>query len=59
MLKTVLEFAFWQVTQNEHQSCDKINCFRIMIVKNIISRWSDKFKDAVFKNIEAGLIPYI
>ena len=53
------EFAFWQVTQNEHQSCDKINCFRIMIVKNITSRWSDKFKDTVFKNIEAGLIPYI
>ena len=44
---------FWQVTLNESQPCDKFNCFRIMAVKkNTISRWCDKFKDAVSKNIE-------
>ena len=50
----MLEIVFLQVTQNEPSSCDKFNYFRIMTVKNTISRWSDKVKDAVSKNIETG-----
>ena len=30
-----------------------------MTVKNTISRWSDKFKDAISKNIETASVPYI
>ena len=48
----MLEIVFLQVTQNE--PCDKFYYFRIMTVKNTISRWSDKIKDAVSKNIETG-----
>ena len=47
-MKTLSEFVFPKnlfVTQNEHQSCNKFNCVRIMTVKDIISRWSDKLKD--------------
>ena len=47
----MVEFMFPQVTQNEPQYCDKINCFKIMAVKDTISRWLDKF---VSKNIETS-----
>ena len=39
-----------QVILKESQSCDKFSYFRIMTVKNTISRWFDKFKD--IKNTE-------
>ena len=35
-MKTILEFALPQVTQNEPQSCDKFDCFRIMTVKKAL-----------------------
>ena len=47
------------MTQNEPQSCDRFNCFKIVIIKNAISRWSDKFKETVSKNIETALVPHI
>ena len=47
-------FMFSLVTENEPQSCDKFNCFKIMTAKNTISRWCYKFKDAVSKNIETA-----
>ena len=53
----MLEFVFPQVAQNEPQSCDKFNCFRIikiMTVKNTIRRSSDKVKDTASKNIETA-----
>ena len=53
------EFVFPQVTHNEPESCDKCNCFRIMTIKNTISRWSNKFKDAISNNIETASFPYI
>ena len=54
ILNAMHEFVFPQVTHNEPQSCDKCNCFRIMTMKNTISRWSDKFKDAVSNKIETA-----
>ena len=39
---------------SEPHSFDKLNCFRIMAVENTISKWSDKFKDTVSKNIETA-----
>ena len=47
----MFEFMFPQVTQNEPQYCDKINCFKIMAVKDTISRWWD---ESVSKNIETS-----
>ena len=48
----MFEFMFQQVTHNKPQYCDKINCFKIMAVKDTISRWWDK---SVSKNIETSL----
>ena len=47
------------MTQNEPQSCDRFNCFKIMIIKNAISRWSDKSKETVSNNIGTALVPHI
>ena len=55
----MIELVFLQMTQKEPQSCHKFNCFRIMAVKDTISKWSVKFKDAVSKNIETARVPYI
>ena len=44
---------------SEPQSFDKLNCFRIMTVETTSSKWSDKFKDTVSKNIETAWVPYI
>ena len=44
---------------SEPQTFDKLNCFRIMTVENTISKWSDKFKDTVSKNVETASVPYI
>ena len=30
-----------------------------MTVENTISKWSDKFKDTVSKNVETASVPYI
>ena len=46
------KFVFHQENLNEPQPCDKFNCFRIMTVNNTISRYCDKFKDTLSKNIE-------
>ena len=49
----MFEFAFWQVTLNEPQPCDKLNLFRIITVKSTINRWcNNRFKDTVSENIE-------
>ena len=51
----MFEFIFRQVTLNKPRPCDKFNLFRIVTVKNTISRWYDKCKDTVTENIGDSL----
>ena len=53
------EYVFWQVTLNEPQSFDKFSFLRIFTVKNTISRWCNKFKDTVSKDIKTAGVRYM